>query len=349
MRKKSIFGWIFKISALISCYCCMASANEIKPIGILLAAGDITPSRSGSKCPDMVGRNDKATADIIELIVAESTVKSIPVRILALGDLAYADGTAKEFTCFAETWGRPEWVKDIMLPVIGNHDEKSSKGQPFYDFFRKNGQFILDQNGPGAGYYAVKFPDSETGPWTLLGLHYRKTKSNDLQLNWLEKQLNQSKTPCILAFSHVHPFSSGRHGHCKINAGKQVCYLPEHTAKQGQDSTAKQAQKLFGMLHRGKASLFLAGHDHNFESMPRLNGEGLPDPAGIRSFVAGAGGSNLTETEYDDNKSSGKEIHRAFGVLRIDLFADSYSWKYISINGENLLEGKTNADTCNRN
>src|SRR5919202_6301082 len=78
------------------------SAQARHSRSVLLAAGDIASCQS---------RGDRATAKLLD---------SISGTVLALGDLAYPAGTAKEFDeCYDRTWGR---FKDRTKPVPGNHD-----------------------------------------------------------------------------------------------------------------------------------------------------------------------------------------------------------------------------------
>ena len=78
------------------------SAQARHSRAVLLAAGDIASCES---------RGDRATAKLLD---------SISGTVLALGDLAYPRGTAKEFDeCYDRTWGR---FKDRTKPVPGNHE-----------------------------------------------------------------------------------------------------------------------------------------------------------------------------------------------------------------------------------
>lgn len=90
----------------------------------------------------------------------------------------------------------------------------------------------------------------------------------------------------------------------------------------------------------------MAGHDHDFEQQPRKNGKGeIEKDRGVRSFLVGTGGANLTKVDYDDSKKNELDIFKNYGVLKIDLYPDRYEWQFKTKGGVNLTEGK---DTCNR-
>ena len=67
---------------------------------VLVGAGDI------ADCKDLSGA--EATARLLE---------SIPGTVMAVGDLAYPDGTRENFACYDRTWGH---VKSRTRPSAGN-------------------------------------------------------------------------------------------------------------------------------------------------------------------------------------------------------------------------------------
>jgi hypothetical protein len=151
-------------------------AADEKPIGILVAAGDI------AYC-DPEDAADEATAVLVQDVIRQADADQVPVRVLALGDLAYPsdkkkkNGEEKEFKCFDASWGQ---FKDKILPVQGNHD-----GSYFFKYFSYNDVAFPD--GKGDGYYALNFPDPTKGPWRLIGLNAYSAVSK--QLAWLEDDL----------------------------------------------------------------------------------------------------------------------------------------------------------------
>jgi acid phosphatase type 7 len=67
-----------------------------------------------------------------------------PRRVLALGDLAYEDGTAAEFADYYDpTWGD---FKAITAPTPGNH-EYNSDGKGYFDYFDVAPNYAFDLCG----------------------------------------------------------------------------------------------------------------------------------------------------------------------------------------------------------
>ena len=192
------------------------------PIGILLAAGDIAECKPGNpKGRPADGFKQEETAALLGKEIADATMRNIPIRVLALGDLAYRSGTTDEFeNCFHKSWG--QHVK-VMLPVPGNHEYGSTDAAPYFAYFEKNDRKMVLENspagGPKAGYYALNFPapeelsSSEIKPWRLIALNSRKGKPPPPQLDWLKQDLKSNGQRCVLAFAHYFAFSSSRHGH----------------------------------------------------------------------------------------------------------------------------------------
>ena len=108
----------------------------------LFAAGDI------AGC-DTTG--DEATADLLDQLVAPGDV------VLALGDLAYPDGSTENFAeCYDPTWGR--W-RDQTLPTPGNHEYHERGAAPYFAYF-----------GAVAGLPDQGFMAWDLGPWVILSL-----------------------------------------------------------------------------------------------------------------------------------------------------------------------------------
>jgi acid phosphatase type 7 len=131
----------------------------------------------------------------------------------------------------------------------------------------------------------------------------------------------------VLAFWHQPTFSSGKHGHN---------YKTEPNAPL---TTSRPMKTALDILYNHGASVTVAGHDHNYEQFKPHDADGnSKDNDGIRSFVVGTGGARLTTDSYLESVWAPNSDGGPFGltkgiqgVLKIDLFKDSYRWEFLSI------------------
>ncbi|WP_442578038.1 metallophosphoesterase family protein [Mesorhizobium sp. ASY16-5R] len=318
-------GFLFALmlSSGIAC----AQEGGDKPIGILLAAGDIAYCN-----PDKAA--DEATAAIIRREVDQADHSSTPLRVLALGDLAYPNGDKNTFKCFDDSWGTattrklPDGKFDtILLPVWGNHDKSY-----FYAYF-SNHPFV-NQNGADKAYYVVNFPDAEKGPWRLFGLNPYVDRKN--QMDWVDREIAGNPSECAIAFMHPYQLSSGHHGHDNGKSKKPV------TLK-----LMREDFPVFQLLHKHKVGAVISGHDHDYEQFSRHDAEGKADPTGPRSFVVGTGGAGLYPTKQTSKWGASEFFqNKSRGMLKLELYADHYKWSFLNVEGEQPIALPVSEDTC---
>jgi 3',5'-cyclic AMP phosphodiesterase CpdA len=345
------------IAAAAMLLACQATAvaQQPEPIGILLAAGDISTCLEKGKKDEAWYRFADRTGALIadEINKAKQASPPIPIRVLALGDLAYGDGSDEQFECFRARWKDVDFDKD-MLPVPGNHDYRTRDAVPYYKFFKNNE--ALKQK-PGLGYFTVNFPN-ETGPWRLVGLNsefsnrWTKTKSeqqkaagqNKEQLKWLATAIDASKPAtsqaCVLAFWHQPTFTSGRHGHEDYKNTKPGAELSKELTM----------QKAFRILYDHGATAVLAGHEHSYEQFTPQDADGNFKADGVRLFVVGTGGAGLTEDFYTKMEANSEGIfgnsNGVQGVLKIKLYPKRYTWEFLSIDPNKSIKPKTKEADC---
>src|SRR5258708_28886630 len=92
-----------------------ASTSPNNLSSILVGAGDI------ADCKDLSGA--EATAKLVD---------QIPGTVMAVGDLAYPDGSKENFVCYDKTCGR---TKSRTRPSPGNPDFHSTGATPSFDCF----------------------------------------------------------------------------------------------------------------------------------------------------------------------------------------------------------------------
>jgi hypothetical protein len=262
---------------------------------ILIGAGDI------ADCKDLSGA--EATAKLLD---------QIPGTVMAVGDLAYPDGSKGNFACYDRTWGR---AKSRTRPAPGNHEFHSAGASPYFDYFG------AAAGNPKTGYYSY-----ELGTWHIIVLNSECKDAGGCepgspQEKWLRSDLAAHPAACTLAYWHKPLFSSG--------------------GTHGNDLTVKP---LFQALYDANAEVVVAGHDHDYERFAPQAPDGTADAKrGIREFVVGTGGKNHRPFSEPKPNSEVRDA-TAFGVLKLTLKPKSYDWQFIPEAGKSFTD--SGSGTC---
>jgi hypothetical protein len=257
----------------------------------IVAAGDIAcdPERPAFNGGDGDGLEcrQEATSD---LLVARY------VRVLALGDVQYEDGSYAEFlVSYPPMWGS---VKAITAPVPGNHEYRTDGAEGYYRYF---GAAAGD---PTKGYYSF-----DVGRWHLIALNSNCSAiggcgAGSRQEQWLRDDLARHTASCTLAYWHHPRYSSGMHG------------------------SSRTYRAFWQALYDANADVVLVGHDHEYERFAPQNALGARDPArGIRQFVVGTGGRGLRRFTRVEPNSEVRDAS-TLGVLELTLGAGAYAWRF---------------------
>jgi Calcineurin-like phosphoesterase len=259
----------------------------------------------------------KATAKLIE---------QIPGTVFAAGDLAYEEGTPNEFAnCYGTTWGN---FKERTRPALGNHEYAESTAKGYFDYWGA-------QAGPrGKGFYSY-----DLGRWHIVVLNtncYSQILGGcgegSQQESWLKQDLAEHSSSCIIAYGHHALFSSG--------VFKKHAVHPE-------------LKTLWQDLYAAHADLILAGHEHSYERFAPQNPSGDLDPKnGIREIVVGTGGRSHDLLGFATTNSEVRDW-QTYGVLKITLHPDKYTWQFIPEEGKTFTDSGTatchNASTAPAN
>jgi hypothetical protein len=256
--------------------------SPILPDATIVAAGDI----------GVCGRPEvEATARLLD---------GVPGPVLVLGDIAYPDGTARDFAnCFDPSWGRH---RARMQPTPGNHEYHSPGAASYFDYFGTSA-------GPDRrGYYSFR-----VGSWLLISLNSNVAADGaSPQAAWLRSTLAAQPARCTLVYWHHPVFSSGKHG------------------SNGHMRAAWQIAQEAG------ADVVLVAHDHLYERFAPQNADGRRDAAGMRQFTVGTGGapSYAVRAPAPNSEIVGTDE----GVLRMTLKSDGYDWQFMPIAGKSFAD-----------
>src|SRR5437016_631205 len=231
----------------------------------------------------------------------------IPGVVITIGDNAYPDGSAADFTrCYAPSWGRH---KARTRPTPGDHDYVTPGASGYFDYF---GAAAGDR---GKGYYSY-----ELGEWHIVALNSVIANGpTSEEVRWLRADLAASRKRCMLAYFH-HPrfFSS------------------TSTAPGG--GVNDYERTFWDVLYQAGAAIVLNGDQHHYERFAPQTPDGLLDFAtGIRDFVVGTGGADVSAPTSIRAHS---EIRNgdSFGVLKLTLAAERYAWEFIPTAGRRFRD-----------
>ncbi len=333
-----------------------ARADSSGQTWTLYAAGDVARAQTGG---------DEQTAAIIKAGIAADPDHT---RVAMLGDGAYPDGSYHTYldvydktAGLNDGWGQ---FKDQTYPAPGNHDYGQQMG-PLDDGYRQYWDPILQKmdksnGGDGdtlsdqSGWYSV-----DIGPsWHLISLNWACTKSQagtpspggsqsgcgpgDPQGKWLGTDLQQATAAHkhIIAMWHGARFFSQNDNE---GNGKPV----------GPSTDYQKTDAYWNMLQGAGADVVLTGHQHDYESFdhmstaepataPAGDHQGSIDRAGPREFVVGTGGG--IPSHFTSNAPATGSITRIdgqFGVLKLTLSDNSYTWQFISAADGSVLDSGT--------
>lgn len=274
---------------------------------VVVAVGDMACSPAATAAAEARNRPKVCR----QMAVSDAVLATRPEVLLALGDEQYEEAAPQDWAPYDLSYGR---LRSVTHPVPGNHEYLTEGASGYYGYFGARA-------GPRArGYYSF-----DLGGWHLIALN---SECGDVggcgdkspELVWLRDDLQRHRTRCTLAYWHIPRFSSGQHG--------------DHAAY----------RFIWRALVERGADVVLAGHDHSYERLARLDAEGRRDDrVGIRSFVVGTGGRNLTSVT-GRREGSERVIDDAFGFLQLHLYPDRYAWQFRDIDGAVLDHGE---DQCN--
>ena len=263
---------------------------------VFVGAGDIASCSSSG---------DEATAALLD---------GIPGTVYTLGDNAYDNGTATEYTnCYDPSWGRH---KARTQPSPGNHEYNTTNATGYY------GYFGAAAGDPSKGYYSFNL-----GDWHIIVLNSNASCSviscaaGSPQEQWLRADLAANNKACTLAYWHHPRFNSG------ASHGNNTAVAP-----------------FWDALYQYNADVILNGHEHVYERFAPQTPAAVADAArGIRQFTVGTGGrSHYTFGTIQPNS----EVRDAntYGVLKLTLHATGYDWQFVPVAGATFTD--SGSGTC---
>jgi hypothetical protein len=284
---------------------------------VIAAAGDIACDPAQPSFNDGEGSptacRQKFTSDL--LMDANLTA------VLPLGDVQYECGGYQAFLqSYDLSWGR---LKSISRPVVGNHEYLTSSGTDC-NSYNEGAAGYFKYFGSTAGESGQGYYSYDVGTWHLVALNSNCGDAGGCgygspQASWLTQDLAAHPNLCTLAYWHIPLFSSG-------------------------GRSATNTQPIWEILYNNDVDVILNGHDHIYERFAPQAPDATPDAArGIREFVVGTGGANLTEIETIAANSEVRN-NDTYGVLKLTLHPTGYDWQFVPEEGRTFTDSGT--DKC---
>jgi acid phosphatase type 7 len=233
-------------------------------------------------------------------------------HFLALGDLQYESGELANFLKhYDPALGAGVGLKNKTWPAIGNHEYLTEDAAGYFDYW---GSRAGERD---KGYYAQML-----GSWRLLVTNTNCSEvggcdPDSPQGRWLAQELADAPR-CTVVVAHDPAISDGVHG------------------------SGEEGKMIFDQAYDGGAEILLSGHDHVYQRFAPMNKSfELDQQRGVRQFVSGAGGKNLTEFEGGNRAEYRQNTHA--GALRLVLDSGSYSWQFRTTDGKIMDSGSS---TC---
>jgi hypothetical protein len=198
--------------------------------------------------------------------------------------------------------------------VFGNQEYKVQDAGSLSTYF---GDRVRDARG----YWS-----QDIGPWHLVVLNSNCAAvaggcgAGSPQQTWLDTDLTANNRPCVIAAWHHPRWSSGLAG-----------------------DDARTAD-LFRTLYKHRAELVASGHDADYQRLGPLDPDGGPDQRGVRQFVVGTGGQAHYRPVATTVRPAGEFAdYDHHGVLELKLFASSYHWRFVPLEGDSPAEDEGSA------
>lgn len=251
----------------------------------VMAAGDIAEAGTSTQA------NANATGDLIR--------SANPAYVLTVGDNAYPDGSATDYsTKYEPTWGS---FKAKTRPTPGNHEYHSNPPAGYLSYYGQAS--VTTNNSSSQVWYAWDIGNG----WRGYALNSEvSASSGSAQDTWLAADLAAHPNMHYVAYWHQPRYVSGT----------------SHT-----DQTTMCP--LWTRLQTAGADLALVGHEHHYERFAKMDCAGAPSSGGIREFVVGTGGNWLYPLSSPLHANSQSSNATDFGVLKLVLHSNSYDWQFI--------------------
>ncbi len=205
---------------------------------------------------------DSGTGEIEQAMVHDAmrayvsrTGRSVD-HYIHVGDMAYSDGTDREFQDNFFAPYQTTLRNTVCWPAMGNHEGHTSRGisgiGPYYDAYVVPTR--AEAGGVASGTEAYYSFDIEEVHFTCLDSHDLDRSPDAAMAQWLRADLEQANAKWLVAFWHHPPYTKGSHDSDR------------------EQQLAEMRENFMPILESSGVDLTLTGHSHIYERSMLMDG-----------------------------------------------------------------------------
>jgi 3',5'-cyclic AMP phosphodiesterase CpdA len=274
--------------------------------------------RAGSKDPfTFLAMGDTGTLSPGQLALAERINEEEPSFAIHVGDLAYPDGTEREYTINHFGVYAPLLKRVTMFPAPGDHDWRTNLGEPYREAFNPPGghpsgsPFYYSFTYGNVRFISLDSSDSEehAEAFDYVG------DPSSRQYQWLLRELSAGRADpgidWIVVYLHHAPYSAS------TGFGGHGSHLPTRRA-------------LAPLMDGYRIPLVFSGHDHDYQRTKPVRGNQIVDAGEGTIYVVTGGGGGRTSFRGTGADWFTDASDQVFSYARVNV--DHYTMRIEAVN-----------------
>jgi len=272
------------------------------PSFVMVGAGEITTCASSA--------GPIATAAAVQSILDADTNN---IAFTVGNNLADTTTGSAYQTCFDPKWGA---FKDRTYFAIGNMDFEGGRGsagvygylgnrtgpadQGWFSFDKQNWHIVV-----------LNTSDWQHGGAATFGIDAQLNLTPSAQVDWLAADLQNNTKPCVMVISWERRL---------------------YTTSGGTLGRNSNMRPMAGMMYGKGVDILVSAKDKAYERFAPMNPtDGIADAAaGLRQFIVGTGGRSFDAPVAGTPENREAYITNNWGVLKLTLAENSYSWEFVN-------------------